>query len=180
MRSEFSRAGLVVVAFAVAVTTAACGGGREYAVPETVCGVPLAESVVSPLLPDGKELKEAGEALPLKRDQCTLDVDGTAVLYLTFVRTDEKPYDPMSELVRDQFQNRKEIRDLPFTGKGAVGDSTAMVTTQCRGKPNLIADLKVDERVTTEVPQRRADLEKFAAEYMAGARKKLDCRASGN
>ena len=59
MRNKTARA--VVAASVVALTSALAGcsgGGRTYAVPDKVCGVPVKKSALSPLLPDGKKVWE--------------------------------------------------------------------------------------------------------------------------
>lgn len=178
MKIVLRRAGLSAVVAVLAATAVGCGGGgREYAVPKSVCGMPVGESAVAPLLPDGEQLRQTGETPPARRAECKVSVDDTAALFLTFTGTDEKPADPMSQDVSYQFTHRKKLAGLPFPGEGALGDKSALVTTPCGGKgpANLIIEVSVDEGVTEDVSQRRADIQKFTTEYTKAARQKLSC-----
>lgn len=159
------------------LTSVACGGeGREYAVPETVCGVSMREDVVAPLLPEGGELREGGASLPETRDDCWLGVDDEDVLVLTFSPVEDF-HDPMGDDAEWKLADRSEIEDLPFRGAGALGDSSAMITAECggTGPPHLVVDVEVPEDVTPDVAQRRADVRDFSTDYVAGALRELGC-----
>ncbi|MGW2836855.1 hypothetical protein ACWCWD_03535 [Streptomyces sp. NPDC001493] len=54
-----------------------CGEEREYAVPSSLCGIPVDSDLLEPLLPPGKEIEQrtsdAGQGL---RVTCSVRIDG--------------------------------------------------------------------------------------------------------
>ncbi|MCF6526397.1 hypothetical protein [Streptomyces sp. JJ36] len=167
------------LALALALSLTGCGEDREYAVPETVCGVTMPEDTVAPLLPAGERLTEDGETLPEKRAKCGVTVDDTQVLSVLFNRVQEL-YDPMAESESYKFTHRERMSGLPFPGKGALGDVNAMITAECGGSgpPYLVVDVRVDERTATDdLPERRDRIREFAVAYTSAAKKELGCAA---
>ena len=183
-RSRSPRALPPVLAGVLLLTTAGCSGGgaeKEADVPHTVCGVPMRQDVVSPLLPDGSEVRERGEALPSRSDVCYVGVDRTSAFSLRFSPVREA-VDPMDERQTPNLSDRKPIADLPFRGKGATGAAGAAVSAECGGSgpaPHLVVDLALAEGAEVDSGpgegEPRAALRAFAVEYLAGARKKLGC-----
>lgn len=166
-----------VAAVGLAAALAGCsGGGREYALPGKVCDVPVKKGTLSPLLPDGEKLREVPGGLPGSRSGCALVVDRARILTVS-VSSVDKLYDPMAGLESYKFSHRKRIPKLPFAGKGAVGDTNAMISTEC-GSPEaefLIVDFIIrNEHVS--VKQRRKDLQHFAEAYVPDVRRTLKCR----
>ena len=82
----------------------------------------------------------------------------------------------MAKLESYKFTHRKRIPKLPFPGKGAVGDDSAMISTACGGPraKYLIVDVDVDRRVNGDVKQRRRNMQRFAETYVPKAQKKLN------
>lgn len=171
------RVGTIGAVALMAMAAVGCSaGGPEYAVPETVCGVPLQGGVVSPLLPGDKEVTEQGEALPAKYDVCRLVVENKTALKVTF-SPEKEFYHPVDEYADLRHPGWKAIHDLPFEGKGAVGDYNVMIIAECgaKGFPYLIAEVSVPENVSGDVVQRRADVQEFTEKYVSGAKEKLGC-----
>jgi hypothetical protein len=177
MKRTLSGVAASLAAVGLAATLGGCsGGGKEYATPGKVCGVPVKEDAFLPLLPDGEKVKEQPADSIESDSGCDIVVDGQVALsvYEEYV---SKPYDPMAELESYKFKNRKPIRGLSVAGKGAVGDTNVMITTKC-GKPKaeyLLVDVKVDKEAGGDVSQRRKDMQEFAESYVPNAQKKLDC-----
>ncbi|MEW2069597.1 hypothetical protein [Streptomyces sp. NPDC007346] len=171
------RRGLSLMAGLV-VLLAGCAGGaeREYAVPKTVCGVPVEESAVSPLLPPGPDLIEHKDSLSKERGHCSITVNHDGVISVTFSRVD-RDYDPMDESQSYKFRNRQRVTELPFPGRGAIGDDTIMITAKCGGggPAYLIIDVLVRKGIEADAAPKRAEFRKFAEEYTAGAKKIIGC-----
>ncbi|MCX5399376.1 hypothetical protein [Streptomyces sp. NBC_00102] len=166
----------------LALSLAACGGGREYAVPKEVCGVGLSEKALDPFLVDGEKFRTVGGSLVDTGKgtwgRCQIEVDDWLVVDLT-VEKNEKLYDPMDDLESFRFENREKIPALPFEGLGAVGDRNAMVSTGC-SSPNaefLSVQMNLSRQVEGDVTRRRKDLEAFAADFVPRVKKALGCTA---
>ncbi|MFJ1644475.1 hypothetical protein [Streptomyces sp. NPDC088258] len=79
IRTLMKRPALAALTLALSVTISGCGGEeREYAVPKTLCGVPVDSGLLEPLLPPGKEVfvKVADYAAGVARQDCVVYVDG--------------------------------------------------------------------------------------------------------
>jgi hypothetical protein len=76
MRRALALAGVLTVA------VAGCGTSREYAVPDRLCGVPVAADALSPLLRDGEKLAESSRNEGRGSVSCRVSVDNSLVLYL--------------------------------------------------------------------------------------------------
>ncbi len=160
---------------AALVGVAGCASGDEsYAVPERVCGVEMKEEVVRSLLPEGEELVETGKPLPAKFNYCTLVVDGEPELWVTF-GTEFELYHPLEEYSH-QFEDGDEIT-LDFVGHGGVDDDNAKIIAACSlpERPNLISNVLVSPPGGGPETAPRADLQRFAVVYMAGAKSELGC-----
>ncbi|MGD9483746.1 hypothetical protein WDH52_10865 [Streptomyces sp. TRM70308] len=164
-------------ALALALLTGAAGcasGNEQYAVPERVCGVPMDENVVRAVLPEGERLSQGGETLPETYNICTLLVDGSPAVRMSFSKETEY-YHPLEEYARE-FQDGEDIA-LDFPGNGGLDDENATIIVKCGlpERPNIISHMQVPPPggATTDVS--RADLERFAVDYMAGAKRELGC-----
>ncbi|MCP9958045.1 hypothetical protein [Streptomyces sudanensis] len=174
------RATACVITCCLALSLAACGGGREYAIPKEACGVPLDARKLDPFLPDGKEFEEVGEPLGARDGTyprgCDLRVDGSTVVFLHLYR-EEELVDPMGELVSHQFENREKIAHLPFGGLGAVGDRNALVSTRCAipEAEYLVVDMDFTDKADGDVAERRRDIQGFALDFVPRLKKQLGC-----
>lgn len=170
---------MIVTGTATALTVAlvgCSGGGRGYAIPAKVCGIPVQKSSIAPLLPDGSELREVPGGTSGTDKGCDVLVDDRTTLsvYQEYV---DKPYDPMADLESHKFTHRAPFRKLPFPGKGAVGDDNSMISTKC-GRPEiayLIVDIRGDKKVNSDVKQRRKDIQRFTELVVPNIKQKLNC-----
>ncbi|MFJ5873995.1 hypothetical protein [Streptomyces sp. S1] len=181
MTRTFRRTSAAAVLTAcLALSVAACGGGREYAVPKEACGVALDEKTLDPFLFDGEELTVTGGSLietgTSVQGACDIRVDGEPAVRLRVDKVD-KVYDPMAELEAFRFANREKIEKLPFPGLGALGDRNSMVSTACAGpKANhLVVHVVVGGESGGDVAERRRDIEAFTVDFVPKVKKALGC-----
>ncbi|UYQ65580.1 hypothetical protein [Streptomyces peucetius] len=174
------RSAALAITACLALSLAACGGGREYTVPEEACGVTLDETKLDPFLFDGKKLKVTGESLietgEDTRGHCEIRVDGKKVIWIRVSKVD-RLYDPMDPSEDFRFRNREKLNDLPFAGLGALGDASAMVNTGCGGpKADHISVLvTVDGQAGGDVDERRKQIESFIVDFVPKVKKQLGC-----
>ena len=179
MKRILSGIAAATAAVGLAATLSGCsGGGQEYAAPGKVCGAQVKKDTLLPLLPDGEKVKEQPADSIESDSGCDIVVDDKIALsvYEEYV---SKPYDPMAELESYKFKHRQRISGLPFPGKGAVGDTNAMISTKCGTSKAayLLVDVKVDKGVNSDVKKRREDIQRFAESYVPNVLKKLNCEA---
>lgn len=78
--------GLVALALVLPIGLAGCGGEekKEYAVPTSLCGVPVDPQLLDPLLPPGKKIsqREGHYAKGVPRQGCSVKIDGDVWLHL--------------------------------------------------------------------------------------------------
>ncbi|WP_175412779.1 hypothetical protein [Streptomyces sp. TRM64462] len=172
--------GPVALTCCLALSLAACGGGREYTVPQQACGVPLDKKALDPFLVDGEEFKVRGDSLGDPKVEypryCVIGVDGSRVVGIHLYKEDEL-VDPMDDLWSHRFENREKVKDVPFGGLAAVGDRNAMVTTRCATPQAnyLIADMSFAAKAGDDLAERRKDIEAFALGFVAEMKKELGC-----
>lgn len=153
-----------------------CTGGRDYATPKKACGIPVDSSALSPLLPNGESLRQEDAGSVTAPHGCDVIVDKRRAVspYLGYV---DRLYDPISDVSVFKSTNRQRMKDLPFPGKGAVGDGNAVVFTPC-GAPKvdyLLVEVTLDDTINKNVQQRRDNLERFATAYTPKAKEHLKC-----
>ncbi|MBX9399614.1 hypothetical protein K4749_40470 [Streptomyces sp. TRM72054] len=166
----------------LALSLTACGGGREYTVPDEACGVPLNEKMIEPFLVDGKELKVVGDLLIDSKGKtwakCEISVDDWLVIGLQVDQVD-KLYDPMDDSESFRFENRTTMENLPFSGLGALGDRSSMVSTDCAGPKadHLITYVYISTKAGGDVAERRENIEAFTLDFVPKVKQKLGCSA---
>ena len=175
---RWSRTKALAVVCGLALLGAGCGGGREYAVPKDLCGIPVGEKEISPLLPDGEKLVVQGDPLVDLSGMCYVTVDSDKGVVVSLEKTD-RFYDPMGKLVGYKFTNRKKMSPLPFDGAGAMGDKNFVISARCDapGTPYLTVSASVGDRAEKDVAGRRADMEKFALAFVPSVKKEMACTA---
>ncbi|MFE7951118.1 hypothetical protein [Streptomyces sp. NPDC057426] len=166
----------------LALALTACGGGREYTVPEAACGVPLGEKALEPFLVDGEKIEVVGDSLVESgtgtQGTCELRVDGKEMVHLRVHKVD-KIYDPMADLDAFRFTNRAKMEALPFSGLGALGDRNSMVSTECASPKAdyLVLHTVVRSPAEDDVAERRKDIEAFTLDFVPKVKKALGCTA---
>ncbi|MGD9483742.1 hypothetical protein WDH52_10845 [Streptomyces sp. TRM70308] len=175
MAKSWPAAARWVLGLAVLVGAAGCASGDEpYAVPERVCGVALDQAVVRAVLPAGEKVSGYGEPLTRRYGVCGLLVDGRPAVRIAF-GTEEKLYSPV-EAAPTKFSNGEEI-SLEFPGRGALDDDYVMILAECGlpERPHIIATMQVPPPGGAPAHAPRTNLERFAVDYMAGAKRELGC-----
>ncbi|MEU9604672.1 hypothetical protein, partial [Streptomyces sp. NPDC048057] len=132
----------------MALLLAGCSdGGRDYAVPKDLCGVPMPEKDLAPLLPDGKEIQLSYKEFTLTDAwiTCGVAVDEASVLEAMVIHEDVFR-DPMKDDTGFKVTDKRELK-LPFEGAGVIGDLRTKVIVPCgtAEAPNLVAHLTVYE-----------------------------------
>ncbi|MFF6907320.1 hypothetical protein ACFY9Q_15395 [Streptomyces sp. NPDC012389] len=178
--NRFPRAASAVLALLVAGVTAGCSteAEREYSLPENLCEIPVKEGVIDPVLPPGKTIEQQAEPLEPPVSSCRVLVDKRRILFLSISQIDEFS-DPMGEREKQPFRNRKEMKDLPFDGKGAIGDTNAMVAAACDSDVSryVVVEFTVGESLDEETARRREKIDRFAKEYTEAVKKAVSCSA---
>ncbi|MFI8370746.1 hypothetical protein [Streptomyces sp. NPDC085466] len=161
---------------ALGLTATACGGTeKEYAVPETLCGVPVTQEALDPLLPDGSELMEQPQGTSASKNSCKLFVDKQFALFVTVWQVTDYP-DPLDSKEHVALDNPSVIEGLPPGQKGAIGDESAMITARCTAPDkNVVLEVTVNGSFTKDVAQRRDDVERFAKAFTGDVRANLNC-----
>ncbi|MFF2700303.1 MULTISPECIES: hypothetical protein [Streptomyces] len=174
------RAAAAALVLLLAGTAAGCGAEekREYGLPENLCEVPVNEDVVDPVLPPGKALEQQAEPLEPPVSSCRVLVDKRRVLFVSISQIGEFS-DPMGEREKQPFRNRKEMKDLPFEGKGAIGDTNAMVAAECDSDVSryLLVEFTVGESLDGDTVRRREKIDRFAKEYTKAVKEAVSCSA---
>ncbi|MFI6063613.1 hypothetical protein [Streptomyces sp. NPDC051286] len=178
MANALPRTATCALTIGLALSLAACGGGRDYAVPKEACGVAISEKALDPFLVDGKKFQVLGKPLATGVGNCAIWVDEWLVVNLRLEKVD-KLYDPMDESEEFRFKNRAKTAELPFDGLGAVGDFNAMVSAKCAAPDAkyVIVYVEVSLKSTGEVTQRRENIESFALDVVPKVKKALSCTA---
>lgn len=160
---------------ALAILASGCSK-NEIAIPREICGVPVKSSALSPLIPDGEELKK-NEPFPIDSDPayCDIYVDGTHVLNITVRMVDEEP---RMEDWKDA--NAKYAlgapRKIPFAGSAVIGSDGALVNAECGSPANYVlldVRFKGDRVERSEAGVQK--LQRFIEDFTPGVRKKIGC-----
>jgi hypothetical protein len=162
------------------LTTACLGNTTDAAVPETVCGTPIAPGLVRPLLASTEDLDEYSRVErrePISAP-CTLRAEGEQVMVLFFYWTDGAPKVTEPDYDTSGFQVLTETRPVDLGDGAVVGKNGAVVTTPCRtaeGGKHFTLKLYLPQ-VAPPDPGHRADIERFMRAYFPATVKTLDCR----
>ncbi|MCX2971939.1 hypothetical protein, partial [Streptomyces marinisediminis] len=100
------------------------------------------ENVVRAVLPEGERLSQSGEVLPEIYNFCTLLVDGSPAVRMSFSK-ETKYYHPLEEYAHE-FQDGEDIA-LNFPGNGGLDDENATIIVKCGlpERPNIISHMQV-------------------------------------
>ncbi|MBW1602454.1 hypothetical protein JJV70_10095 [Streptomyces sp. JJ66] len=169
--------GILVVLFSANFATG-CGENRQPEEPVSVCGVTMDQNLFPAPLQDGEEFEEAGPGLPSVRDTCLIGIKDKLDAHLTFSPAVNYFHDP----AKKKLKNREVVERLPFPGKAAFGDDSAMVIAECAGLLDkyFIVDTRFWETPTEGMVERREYIEEFTVQFTHAAWKKLQCGAEGS
>ncbi|WP_137992959.1 hypothetical protein [Streptomyces vilmorinianum] len=103
---------------------------------------------------------------------CSISVDDWLVVDFQVDNVD-KIYDPMADSESFRFTHRAKMEDLPFSGLGALGDRTAMVSTNCAGPKAhyLVTVVRLSAHVDGDVDKRCKDIEAFTLDFVPKRRR---------
>ncbi|UNZ19594.1 hypothetical protein [Streptomyces sp. 891-h] len=172
---------MVAVVPAIALLLAGCSAdGGHYAVPRDICGVQMTRKAVEPLLPDGEKvrlLRAHRETGPQFR--CTAKVDDKKAFVAEVWHKDERPEPHIGEEGPESSDHDKAIKNLPFSGWGAVSDDRVLSGVKCgKGRTNwFVFFLELRHQDGGSVKQRREAMVRFMKEFVHHEKKKEDCTA---
>jgi hypothetical protein len=145
---------VAALTLAVAVATTGCGGGdpteREYALPDTLCGLDVPRDLYAPLFPPGSDLStERFSALPSDNiaslDHCLIEVGGELAIWSDATGDDTFPlymssrYDPLFVYEREESLEYDMADGTPVDGEfeAMVWPGFAIAGTSCRPGENI-------------------------------------------
>ncbi|MFJ5260465.1 hypothetical protein ACIQAC_08300 [Streptomyces sp. NPDC088387] len=173
-----------VAAAVLAVTASGCGDSGDsgdYAVPGTVCDVPVDPDALSPLLPDGGKLTDSRTDKGRGSVSCRVSVDDSLVLYLAGDVTD-----PGTDAVSLEDRGLVRLGDPALVeGAGdtaAVADGGAKAMARCTagGEPREfvgLVQLEGEDPVPTGTDERRDALAAFLKSWFPAAAEAQGCPA---
>ncbi|MEU3218344.1 hypothetical protein [Streptomyces sp. NPDC006971] len=179
------RTGFVAGLCATLLAVSACGGGddgegRDYAVPDRLCGVDVAKAKLAPLLPAGEKLAERDSGSVPGSPHCALTVDGRPALSVLGDALDAEA-DPFADadwyLRLGKDAGGKD--GARYRGERVL-DRFALSVTQCAGKQAarkyaVLVELAETDPVPANVADRRKALKEFLDGYVPAALKKQGC-----
>ncbi|NEC18456.1 hypothetical protein [Streptomyces parvus] len=139
----------------------------------------MGEELIDPILPPGKTIEQQRADPPKPpKSSCRVLVDKQFYLFMSVSQIDEFA-DPMSKEEGRPFRNRQAIKDLPFEGKGAVGETNAMVSAKCDSDKSryVIVEFSMGERLDEDAAMRRDKMERFAKGYTEAVMEQVSCSA---
>ncbi|MEU8541914.1 hypothetical protein AB0C52_18320 [Streptomyces sp. NPDC048717] len=185
MNASLRRASGAALTACLAVSLTGCGTGRGYEVPKELCGVGVDQKLLDPFLVDGDKLETTGGSLIAPKGgetwgKCQISVDEKVLLYLNVEKVD-KLYDPMAKQDEFRFTNREKMDGLPFKGLGALGDSSAMVSTGCAAPgaapdaDHLVVFVDASVKPAGDAGERRAYIKNYTLDFASKVKKALGC-----
>ncbi|MEU0340211.1 hypothetical protein ABZ092_14815 [Streptomyces bobili] len=168
----------VMAALLAATTTAAAAGcaNKGLDVPSTFCGAPVKQSALSPLLPDGDDLKsQQTEPAPSEID-CSLHIDGVQVLD-TLIRRIDEPLSPEDWTTALSKYDKASKRSVSFPGTAVIGSDGARVTAKCEGGESnfLLFNITFDGNRVENSQAGVVKLQHFLEDYVPAMAQRLDC-----
>ncbi|GAA1278490.1 hypothetical protein GCM10009646_76790 [Streptomyces aureus] len=158
-----------------AMTTACSSEGTD--VPGKFCGALVKKSALSPLLPDGDEVKTQQDGSAATEITCSLNVDGTRVLNST-IRTLDGPLAPEDwDTALSKYKNAKK-RHVSFPGTAVIGADGARITAKCQDaapSDSLLFNIDLFGSQVENSQAGATKLQKFLEDYVPAMTKQLDC-----
>ncbi|WP_223283655.1 hypothetical protein [Streptomyces sp. FBKL.4005] len=167
------------LACAVLFSSAGCSeGGRDYAVPHDLCGVPMDQGLVSPFLPDGKKITQRFYDHGAESPRCRISVARWLVLYISsdVITADTDPLKVNHGLVRLGNPAPAAIGDA-----ARVADRGAMAVADCtrggaRKRVVTLIDLALEHPEPEDTSRRRTALTQLLRAYFPKAMADLHCK----
>lgn len=108
-----------------------CSSNKQAAVPDEFCKVPVRNSSLASLIPNGDSVKQKYTAAQSRPGAfCTLSVDGHRILFVETMRWDRAP-DPVDwTKVGSPYKHAAE-REVSFPGHASIGSDQAIAQATC-------------------------------------------------
>ncbi|WP_405795401.1 hypothetical protein [Streptomyces sp. NBC_01506] len=170
---------LAAVALVLSIGLSGCGGGekKDYAVPASLCGVPVEPELLEPLLPSGEEIsvQESGYENEVQRRLCTVTVDGDVSLTVNG-EWREAGFTAL-EAGEDHVAGGGEFQ-TSANGSIASWGTIVATTFPCDNATWQAYSAVAEERVRTGSKASVEALKKFIAPYGEALAKTLPCEDS--
>lgn len=160
---------------AVVLMVAGCSKTQPN-VPANFCHVPVDNSVLAPLVPNGDSLEQ--KYTPFESHpgaQCDLSVDGRGVLSVAVRRWDRAPDPTDWNKVGSPYKYAAQ-RKVTFPGHASIGSGRAVVEATCNTR-NAYVSIVVDfwgDRVE-DTPTGYKKLQRFVNDFVPRETKKFHC-----
>ena len=157
------------------LATVGCAG-KDLAIPERFCEVPVAESALSPLVPEGEDLEvEYNELKAQSGAACSLTVDNQSVLAVNLQYWDRPP-DPVNwKAVASTSKNAKK-RGVSFMGDAVIGSDHAVVQAKCdspKAYMSFVFHFRGDR--VEDAPGGFRKLQRFIDDFVPAETKRFKC-----
>ncbi len=167
-----STATLILCTFAL---FSGCGADekKEYAVPDSLCGVKVSARLLSPLLPPGKTVKQENKDPLLDHGSihCNVMVDGKTVFIAS--QTWQDRGDAMSMAI---VQPELEPETLNGSAYFQYSEKGAVKRVDCRAPKKPDEDLYAIPRIPGPQKPDVADVKAFTKNYAKGVAQSDQCR----
>ncbi|MFJ5034492.1 hypothetical protein ACIQB5_42060 [Streptomyces sp. NPDC088560] len=159
----------------VVLTVAGCSK-TQPSIPDNFCHVPVNNSALASLVPDGDSLEQ--KYTPFESHpgaQCDLSVDGRGVLSVAVNRWDRAPDPTDWSKVGSPYKYAAQ-RKVAFPGHASIGSDRAVVEATCNTKTayvSVVVDFWGDRVENTPTGYKK--LQRFVNDFVPRETKKLDC-----
>ncbi|MGW4561401.1 hypothetical protein ACWEN3_02995 [Streptomyces sp. NPDC004561] len=165
------------LAFCGAIVLMVAGCSKtQPGIPDNFCHVPVDNSVIAPLVPDGDSLEQKYTPFDSHPGaQCDLSVDGRGVLSVAVHRWDRAPDTTDWNKVGSPYKYAAQ-RKVAFPGHASIGSDHAVVEATCNTRTAYVS-VVVDfwgNRVE-DTPAGYKKLLRFVNDFIPRETKKLDC-----
>ncbi|WP_329097348.1 hypothetical protein [Streptomyces sp. NBC_01439] len=160
---------------AALISVTGCSEGREYALPDGICGVAVDSAFIAPLLPPGAKLEQSTYAARPHAPRCELTVDKNTVLTVKgdVTTADE---DVMGG-IGQRLASSGDPAQIDVGDAARVADSMAVAVARCtyEGKPSQFVVEIYPPIKSSDVPERREALTRLMTVYFPAAQKAVGC-----
>ncbi|WP_329062778.1 hypothetical protein [Streptomyces sp. NBC_01429] len=171
-----SRAVALLTCALLAAVPACTNKKDRYVLTGEICSIPINVKTLSPLLPEGKEIKGRTGSLSHPLSSCKIYVDKELIIFIEINQINNY-YDPETSKEYRKIAHSSVIEALPFEGKGVAGDTDSIVIAKCSSPKSkyVITDVTVRGDFNEKTSERRHNIESFAREFTVATKKKIGC-----
>ena len=168
--------GIMTLLCAVMTGAAVGCSNTQPDIPDKFCQVPVENSSLSPLIPNGDSIKQKYVAAQSKPGAfCQLHVDGHQILFVEMMRWDREPEPTDWNKVGSQYKHAAK-RKVTFPGYASIGSDHAIVQATCdthAGYMSFVVNFSGDR--TEDTPTGYKKLQRFINDFVPKETKKFDC-----